>query len=215
MDWMSLVPCCKGGLSTSHSSCFCLLKPLQFVLVLFSSRMQQGLVQSLTSSTMAKELLATHSALTCSVHPRAKSVLSVQGQTWALSPTPVSPCKWDGRCGEASPKLRMAPGVSVAWFWHHPGYERRKGRSWDRQLCWEGGTAEPGSLAVLGVCSHESSPAPSQCNCRDKVGAAWKSQGRHNFQLRRKRGFTRSWTSVLMCVVPRCDEWALSHSSPS
>jgi len=175
-----LVPCCKGGLSASHSSCFCLLKPHQFVLVLFSSWMQQGLVQSFTSSTIAKEQLATHRALPCSVHPRAKYVLScccIQDQADPLIPLRCpsengmgsmdwpAPSSGSAYCGPRGFCTSILASVLAM-------NEEKEGPETGSCAGWEEGTAEAGSSAVFGVCSHRSSPVPSECNCGDKVGAA-------------------------------------------
>lgn len=68
----------------------------------------------------------------------------------------------------------MAQGVFLPLFWHLSWLCKKK-RKVLRQAAvpgGEGGTGELGSLAVFGVCSHKSSPAPSECNCGDKVGAA-------------------------------------------
>lgn len=141
MDWVSVVPHHKGYSLASHSSFFCLQKPLQFVLVLFSSWVQQRLVQLFMSSTTAEELLAIHWALPCSVHDRAELVLScccVQKEAEPL----ISAKKRDGQHGEASPELGLVShghGVFLPLAWHQPWLCKKKREVLrHRQLCWAG-----------------------------------------------------------------------------
>lgn len=96
----------------------------------------------------------------------------------ALNPSLVPARKGDEQHGEATPEL----GLSLSWPWSFSAsnlasalaLQEEKGSPETQAtvLDWGGETGELGSLTMFRVYSHRSSPAPSECNCKDKVGAA-------------------------------------------
>lgn len=86
--------------------------------------------------------------------------------------------KGDGQHGEATPELGLSLSrprdVSASNLASALALQEEKGSPETQAavMGWAGGKRDLGSLAVFRVCSHRSSPAPSECNCEDKVGAA-------------------------------------------
>lgn len=209
----------KGGLLASHSSCFCCRNPSNLFLSTFPAGCSRG---SCSLSCLLPQLKSFWpSTEPCPALCRTGLSLSSAA---AVSRGKLSPESLSGVCkkrGRAVWRGQSWAGfvchghrVFLPLTWHLPWLCKK--RSPETGSCAGLGRrdGELGSLAVFRVCSHRSLPAPSECNCRDKVGAAWKSQGWQNILPRRKGPF-RGPDPVSGCAVLLCDVWAVSHSAAS
>lgn len=175
MDWMSLAPHYLSA--SSHSSCFCWLKHLQSPLSFLYSWCSRAdvVVNVLYCYLKSSWLVAEPCLILCIPRPSL---------SWGC-PVPLVLLWWlrESEMGSME-RDALSSGSASGWTPVQPG--KGKERFWYRQLCWVGGRGQ-GSGVLFGLCSWNAVHlTPSEHNCRDEVGAAWKSQGWHNFQLERK-----------------------------
>lgn len=141
MDWISVVPHHKGCLLASHYSCFCLQKPLQFLLVLFQ----------LDAAEACAAFHVLHHSWRASGHPLSLALLCAW-QGWAfpqllLCPEPLIPLWCLQEKGMSSMERSLLSwvwvchghGVFLPLTWHLPWLCKKKREVLrHRQLCWIG-----------------------------------------------------------------------------